>query len=81
MVGNLWEWVSDWYDSGAYATQPTEQPSGPLQGNYKVVRGGSWLDSTLGDRLSFFRAANRHWQLPEARRSYIGFRCATSTND
>ncbi len=81
MVGNLWEWVSDWYDSGAYATQPTEQPSGPLQGNYKVVRGGSWLDSTLGDRLSFFRAANRHWQLPEARRSYIGFRCAVSQPD
>ena len=67
--------------AGPTLTQPTEQPSGPLQGNYKVVRGGSWLDSTLGDRLSFFRAANRHWQLPGARRSYIGFRCAVSQPD
>jgi len=78
MAGNVWEWVSDWYDSAAYASLPADQPSGPEQGRYKVVRGGSWLDGALGDRLSFFRVANRHWQPPEARLSYIGFRCAMS---
>ncbi len=80
MAGNVWEWVSDWYDSGGYGLELAVDPSGPVEGHYKVVRGGSWLDGTLSDRLAFARAANRHWQLPDAAQSYIGIRCAVSAD-
>jgi hypothetical protein len=47
MAGNASEWVSDWYDEGYYATSPKNNPQGPNRGLEKVMRGGSFQNSSL----------------------------------
>ncbi|OQA33315.1 MAG: Serine/threonine-protein kinase pkn1 [Betaproteobacteria bacterium ADurb.Bin341] len=42
MLGNVTEWVQDWYDEAYYAKSPKDDPSGPEAGKNKVNRGGSW---------------------------------------
>lgn len=45
MSGNVWEWCSDWHTENYYSYSPEINPQGPVIGNKRVFRGGSWLDS------------------------------------
>ena len=71
MAGNVAEWVNDRYGENYYSESPLDNPTGPLNGYYRVVRGGSWSSEYIG-----LQSANRGWMSADTRDSDIGFRCA-----
>ena len=49
MYGNAEEWVHNWYDYDRhfYDDTPQTDPSGPISGHYRILRGGSYFDSAI----------------------------------
>jgi iron(II)-dependent oxidoreductase len=72
MAGNVKEWVDDWYDREYYSDLLGEtDPDGPIGGEFKGVRGGSWRDMA-----GFIYSSFRNNSYPETRLEDYGFRCA-----
>jgi len=70
VVGNIWEWVADWY--APYTPDMTKNPTGPTSGERRVIRGGAWN----GSYATWLRPSFRYAQDPRAMSYGIGFRCA-----
>lgn len=82
MAGNAWEWCLDTYDADFYTHSPHRNPisgantdesvTNELTNNtsFRVLRGGSWLDSP-----QYIRSAFRYKINPTLTLARIGFRC------
>jgi formylglycine-generating enzyme required for sulfatase activity len=68
-LGNVAEWVQDWYGHDYYAESPALDPQGPASGSYRVFRGGSWLDPA-----KYCRITARNFEFPVSRLHNVGFR-------
>ena len=71
MSGNVCEWCQDWY--GSYSSSSQTNPTGPVSGSPRVLRGGSWYLHAWFCRVSF-----RHYNFPDGRDNYSGLRLALS---
>ncbi len=73
MLGNVREWVADWYGAQYYAKSPQSNPIGPATGEQKVMRGEAFFLSyaspaPVADRFSNYG--------PDMHSYETGFRCA-----
>lgn len=71
-LGNVWEWVQDRYGQEYYSQSPDRDPPGPLSGEYRVARGGSWRGIARG----LARVSSRYVLRGSVRSIVVGFRCA-----
>jgi formylglycine-generating enzyme required for sulfatase activity len=70
MLGNVWEWVNDWYDENYYKNRSSQDPLGPKSGTDRVYRGGAVINSHRSIRVSTRNRSN-----PGGRNVVVGFRC------
>lgn len=75
-IGNVAEWVADWYNPDYYKTAHDRNPQGPETGTQKAFRGGGWMDST-----TTMRVAMRNGTDPNTKINWLGFRCARSVSE
>ena len=65
MLGNVYEWCADWY--GDYSSSSQANPTGPLSGSYRVIRGGGWINYP-----GIVRSASRRLPSGHARSRSLG---------
>ena len=88
MIGNVWEWTSDWYSAGSHrisaeccgasrqnlAREQSCDPASPVRGiPRKVAKGGSHLCAS--NHCQRYRPAARWAQPIDTSASHLGFRC------
>ena len=87
MLGNVWEWTSDWYRVDYYKHSTQLNPKGPDKVRAfdskepgvakKTTRGGSF--ACADNYCSRYRPSARSATTPDTSLSHTGFRCVVST--
>lgn len=67
MSGNVWEWCQDW--SGKYNSNTLKNPTGPLNGKERIIRGGSFFCDSKMCRVSVRSSVS-----PDDKDDDLGFR-------
>jgi eukaryotic-like serine/threonine-protein kinase len=70
LAGNAFEWTQDWYHHEYYNLSTRDNPQGASDGEFKVIRGGSWINSQ-----SRVRVTHRDISKPDYMNHLLGFRC------
>ena len=70
MHGNVWEWTRDWYKEYPQKQPLIVNPDGADSGQYRVLRGGSFVNSPV-----VLRSADRSRYYPKHGGQISGFRC------
>lgn len=70
LAGNVAEWVNDRYAADYYQQSPQENPPGPINGYYRVIRGGHWGSTYLA-----LQTSHRNWAGADEHINSVGFRC------
>ena len=79
MVGNVWEWQSDWFSPTYHSKKPERNvdvnPIGPTTGTAKTIKGGSYLCHE--SYCNRYRIAARSSNTPDSSTGNLGFRCVS----
>ncbi|XP_063147677.1 formylglycine-generating enzyme isoform X1 [Candoia aspera] len=76
IVGNAWEWTSDWWEIN-HSADETYSPKGPPKGTDRVKKGGSYMCHK--SYCYRYRCAARSQNTPDSSASNLGFRCAADS--
>ena len=74
IVGNVWEWCSDWFSADFHASGSRLNPVGPPLGSTRVMRGGSHM--CHDSYCNRYRVAARSSNTPDSSTGNMGFRVA-----
>jgi formylglycine-generating enzyme len=77
LAGNTWEWCQDWFHPAHHLTATRRNPVGPMEGQARVMRGGSYL--CHHSYCNRYRVAARTSNTPDSTTTNIGFRCVRDT--
>jgi len=69
ILGNVYQWMADWYGEKYYEVSENRDPAGPPDGTSRVVRGGTWYYGP-----GTIRVSNRAGFEPRGFVN-VGFRC------
>ena len=75
MLGNVYEWVEDWYDERFYDRTPRQDPCNTTPAVDRMARGGADFKNDCRP------TERRHGQPPDFRNGSFGFRLAMSQTD